>query len=137
MNQSSKERAAFRHAALIRNLTCSLFADGIARIFYQTLPIFSSLSPLRPPGVSKMTGTSAHLSHLSASPSLCHTSNPAQHTRSQTHTSATLPLITYYTTDKIPRADSITLPQKRLTKRVGKNYQSTCWEFLTHANMSQ
>ena len=86
-------------------------------------------SPLQHPGrsIPEMSGTSAHLSHLSPSPSLRWTSAPPKdthtrththtHTHTQTHTSVTLPLMTRYTADKIPEADCVTLPQKRSTER--------------------
>lgn len=100
-SQSSKARAAFRHVGLIKNLTFPLFADGISPIFIKHgLSLLPSSLPQAPS--SEMTGTSAHfITPITITITLPHIC-PTQHTDRQTHTSATLPLITHYTADKIP-----------------------------------
>lgn len=68
-----------------------------------TAHLLSPASPpktptLRLPGVSEMTGTSAHLSHLSPSPSLCHTSRQPNPTHTHRPTDTHLSYITTYDT---------------------------------------
>lgn len=81
-----------------------LFADGISPIFIKHGP--SPLPCLPPPkhppsgyrAYQKMTGTSAHLSHLSPSPSLCHTSRQPNPTHTHRPTDTHLSYITTYDT---------------------------------------
>ena len=100
------------------------YLSNTARLLFPASP--KHPPTLRLPAVSEMTGTSAHLSHLSPSPSLCHTSrqpNPTQHTHRPTHTHT--PQLHYHLWHITQLIRSLALitspcPRKGRRKRVGK-----------------
>lgn len=100
---------------------------------YQTRPMSSSLHPT-PQGAGR-TRSDWHIGTFIATIAITlphiyptHTHTRTERDTDKTHTSATLPLMTHYTADKIPHTDNVTLPQKRSTKCVwgwGGGDQST------------